>query len=149
MEFEGRITKLLPLESGIRKDGTEWKNLPFVFEYYEKLEDRWPEHAKLTARDPKHLAMIARYIALDADKKPIIENKCMKLTSEIPCRCGFGHRVNEGERKDGSGWYCINELPLYRLEPIEAKQRPQDIFPPVQQPTAQPAAQEKTDDLPF
>ena len=145
MEFEGRISKVLPIESGTKRDGGEWKALPFIFEYYERLEDRWPDRVLLRARDPQQMHQIARFVAVDANKKAIVENGCMKLTGEIRCRCGFGHSVTEGQRRDGSGGFVMNEVRLYKFEVIEGEQKAQGTFPP----TAQPAAQEKTDDLPF
>lgn len=143
MEFEGRITKVLPVESGTKRDGGEWKALPFIFEYYERLDDRWPDRVLLRARDPHHMGLIGKYVVRDkSTNKGIVENGCMKLAGEIHCRCGFGHNVNEGQRKDGSGNFVINELRLYKFELVSKDEKPQETPPLVEQ-------EQESDDLPF
>ena len=46
MEFEGRISRVLPIRSGTSQKG-EWKVLPFVFEYFENEDQRWPDRVLL------------------------------------------------------------------------------------------------------
>ena len=146
--------KVLPKESGIKKNGEEWEALPFVFEYFEKDNDRWSDKVFLRARDHKWFGMIEQYVERDKDGNGIVENGSMKLKSEIKCRCGFGHSVNEGKRKDGSGSYIINELRLYKFELLSEKgvavvQQQTQQQAPSFAPTQEQPKQEESDDLPF
>lgn len=49
MEYQGRILKVLPVQSGTRKsDGTAWQSQEFVFEFFERPEQTWSEKVVLT-----------------------------------------------------------------------------------------------------
>jgi len=153
MEFEGRISKVLPTRSGQRQDGSEWKSLPFVFEYFENETDRYPDSVLLETTDHDMMRSIGQFVARGADKKAIVKDGQCELLGEIKCRCGFSHRVNTYNRKDGSGQGMLNNLRPYKLEIIPAstgttsapppQYQQQPIFPP-QQPQ-----QEENDGLPF
>ena len=152
MEFEGRISKVLPVRSGTGKNG-EWKDLPFVFEYFEIVDQRWSDKVLLETMDPAIMGKIGAYVERGADHKGIVENGCMKLKAEIKCRCGFSHSVRDYTDKEGKTGY-FNQLRLYKFEILTeqnvavAQQQTQQQAPSFPPPYPQPAAQEN-DDLPF
>ena len=117
MEFEGRITRVLPVRSGTSQNGNEWKRLPFVFSYYENPDQRWEDKVLLETWDTNIMAQIAQYCEVGQDGKVVVENGSVKLkTLDIKCRCGFSHSVKDVARKDGSGTVTMNDLRCYRLE---------------------------------
>jgi hypothetical protein len=76
----------------------------------------------------------------------------VKLTGQIPCKIGFGHKVREFQNKQGET-VTVNELRIYSMEILSANGAAAQ-----QQPAAQPAPQpqpqvpfpsENDDDLPF
>lgn len=150
MEFEGRITKVLPVRSGTGKNG-EWKALPFVFEYFESADQRWSDKVLLETMEPSVMGQIGAYVERGADNKGIVENGCMKLKGEIKCRCGFSHSVREWTDKEGKTNH-FNQVRLYKFEILTevavTQQQTQQQAPSFPPPYPQPAAQEN-DDLPF
>lgn len=144
---------------GTRKDGSEWKRLPFVFEYFESADQRFSDKVLLEAREPSHFGMIGRFVERGADGKGVVDNGFMKLTGEIKCKCGFGHSVS------GYNGKLYNQVSLYKFELLEAVANAQPQQPaanapgtgaqpqqgtgaPYQQPAAN-AAGEDYDGLPF
>ena len=73
MEFEGRISRVLPVRSGSSQRG-EWKVLPFVFEYFETGDQRWPDRVLLETMDTNIMAQIGAYLKKGTDGKAVIEN---------------------------------------------------------------------------
>ena len=152
MEFEGRIQRVLPVKSGTGKNG-EWKVLPFVFEYFENDDQRWSDKVLLETMEPGIMGKIGAYVERGADNKGIVENGCMKLKSEIKCRCGFSHSLRDWTDKDGKTSY-FNRVQLYKFEILTeqnvaaVQQQAQQQAQPFPQTNQQPAAQE-IDDLPF
>lgn len=142
MEFEGRITKVLPTRSGTSMRG-EWKVLPFVFEYFERADDRYSDRVLLETMDHAIMGKIGAYVERGADGKGIVEKGAMKLKSEIRCRCGFSHNVKDYTDKGGKQG-TLNQIRVYKFEIIGAQPQPQIM--PASQP--QPQNQEY-DDLPF
>ena len=139
MEFEGRITKVLPVRSGTSQRGNEWKILPFVFAYYENPDQRWEDRVLLETFDTNVMAQIAKYCEVGADKKVVVENGSVKLkTLDIKCKCGFSHNVDEVPRRDGSGMTTINKLRCYRLEIYDGVSQPQ-----AHQPAPAPQSQQQ------
>ena len=156
MEFEGRITKVLPVRSGTSQRGNEWKILPFVFAYYENPDQRWEDRVLLETFDTNVMAQIAKYCEVGADKKVVVENGSVKLkVLDIKCRCGFSHNVKDVTRKDGSGTATINEMRCYKLEIVgqSQAQQPAPQAQPAYQPEPQtpfpPQTPATDDDLPF
>ena len=156
MEFEGRITAVLPARTGTRQDGSTWTDLSFVFAYYENSEQRFEDSAIVSTFDTNIMAKIAPYVERGQDGKVIIENDVAKMkVQHIPCRCGYSHRVKTAQRKDGSGTVRINELRCYKLEivsaaqqqPMEQQQAP--AYQPQQPQAPFPPQTEQNDDLPF
>jgi hypothetical protein len=163
MEFEGRITAVLPARTGNRQDGTTWTDLSFVFAYYENGEQRFEDSALVSTFDTNIMAKIAPYIVRGENKKAVIDNDVVKLNvNHIPCRCGFSLRVKTVTKKDGTGTAKIQENRCYKLEIIKPQQQPAGNAAGVavgQQPSAYQqqlmpfgAPQQgggETDDLPF
>ena len=152
MEFNGRISRVLPVRSGTSSKG-EWKALPFIFEYFETDDQRWSDKVLLETMEPSVMGKIGAFVERGADNKGIVENGCMKLKGEIKCRCGFSHSVREWTDKDGKTSH-FNQVRLYKFEILteqnvaaiqQQTQQKSPSFPP---PYPQPATQEN-DDLPF
>ena len=164
MEFEGRITAVLPARTGNRQDGTTWTDLSFVFAYYENGEQRFEDSALVSTFDTNIMAKIAPFIVRGADNKAVVENDVLKLNvAHIPCRCGFSLRVKTVTKRDGTGTARIQDNRCYRLEiagvqqqqpanqvPPQAQQ-PAPPVPPVQSPFPPFPPQQPVDDddLPF
>lgn len=130
MIFQGRILKILPLQTGQTKDGKEWRKQEFVFEFFENPTDRWSDKVVLSL------------MGENIDKHNIAEG------DEV--RIGFGHSVREYDGK------VYNELRLYRLEKLASapNSAPQAMqaAPTGNQPTeSETSAQgaKNEDDLPF
>ena len=164
MEFEGRISRVLPVRSGTSQRG-EWKALPFVFEYFETGDQRWPDRVMLETFDSNIMAQIGAYLKKGADGKAVMENGECVLQYELKCRVGFSHSVRSFEKQDGTKM-TINDVRCYKFEiagqqsqqtaahqappqaqptaaPVTAAQAPFPPFPP------QPAEGGQADDLPF
>jgi hypothetical protein len=124
MEFEGRITDVLPARTGTRQDGTTWTDLTFVFAYYENGEQRFEDSAMVSTFDTNIMARIAPYIVRGQDGKAVVENDVVKMSvPHIPCKCGFSLKVKNVKKKDGTGYLKIQENRCYRLEIMGAQQQ--------------------------
>lgn len=126
MEFSGRISRIFPTSSGTNQQGNTWKRQEFIFEYFERPEDRYCDRVLLSIMNER------------IDTFDIHEGDEVKI--------GFSHNVREWNGK----WY--NEMRVYRLEKIS--HAPQNEPEPVEapQPASAPVEQPKTeeeDDLPF
>ena len=131
MEFQGRISKLLPIRQGVsQRTGNEWKAQPFVFEYLETPDQRWSDKVLLETYDDK-----------------VIE----QLKEGMEVRCGFSHNVREYQG------HTYNEVRLYRIDfqtaqPTATQQQAQpSTAPQAEQPgtSADVEQEKKDDDLPF
>lgn len=133
MEFNGRIAKVLPARTGIsQRTGKEWTTQPFIFEYKEHEQDRFPDRVVLEAFDVKQALTVAEGAEV-----------CV----------GFGHSVREWTNKDGVVQY-YNELRVYKLELIRmpGEKAEPTIQPPLSPvPTPEPPKETPADgsDLPF
>jgi hypothetical protein len=114
MEFEGRISRVLPVRSGTSQRG-EWKVLPFVFEYFETDDQRWPDRVLLETMDTNIMAQIGAYLKKGADNKAVVENGECVLLYELKCRVGFSHGVREYDKQDGTK-VTINNVRCYKFE---------------------------------
>ena len=129
MEFQGRVTKILPLRQGVStRTGNEWKALPFVFEYFEHDSDRYADSVVLETYDQK-----------------VIDN----LKEGMEVVCGFGHKASD-YTKDGET-KVINNIRLYKIESIRKAQAaaPQAAAQPAAAPQTQTQTKADDDDLPF
>ena len=128
MEFQGRITKLLPIRQGVsQRTGNEWKAQPFIFEYFEHESDRYADSVMLETFDTN-----------------VIDH----LKEGMEVRCGFSHRVREYQGKQ------YNELRLYKIESVKKGQQQPTADAAGTVATQQPAPQTQAtnpenEDLPF
>ena len=138
MEFEGRISRVLPVRSGTSQRG-EWKALPFVFEYFETGDQRWPDRVLLETFDTNIMAQIGAYLKKGADGKAVVENGECVLQYELKCRIGFSHSVRSFDRQDGTK-ATVNDIRCYKFE-IAGQQGQQPVAhqAPAQQPPIQAA----------
>ena len=150
MEFEGRISRVLPVRSGTSKAGNDYMVLPFVFEYYEDANQRTSDKVLLETGDRSIMAKIGAYLKKGADKKAVMENGECVLMGELRCKIGFSHSVRQYTKNDGTQG-LLNNIWIYRFDVLGAavaQQPTQQQAPSYQPPQPQPAAQEN-DDLPF
>ena len=133
MQFQGRIYKLFPVQTGTSQRG-EWSRQDFIFEYFESPNDRYADRVLLSVMNDR----IKEYDLHEGDEVII----------------GFGHTTREYQ-----GRY-FNDVRLYHFEkvkqltptqpqPTPAPQQPQQaqIFPPQQ--VANKTMPSDGDDLPF
>lgn len=150
MEFEGRISRVLPVRSGTSQRGA-WMALPFVFEYFETPDQRWSDKVLLETMDTNIMAQIGAHLKKGADGKAVVENGECVLLAELNCKVGFSHSVRQYDRQDGSR-ATINNVSVYKFEVLGegvatgSQQTGQQ--PAAAQPAAEPA-KVKEDDLPF
>lgn len=98
---------MLPLQSGTSAKG-EWSRQDFVFEYFEKPEDRFSDKVLLSVMGDR----IKQYDLHEGDT----------------CKIGFGHFVREYQ-----GRY-FNEVRIYHFEKVTATAQPvQPMTPPIPQ----------------
>ena len=166
MEFEGRISRVLPIRSGTSQKG-EWKVLPFVFEYFETNDQRWPDRVLLETMDSNIMAQIGAYLKKGTDGKAVVENGECVLLYELKCRVGFSHGVREYDKQDGTK-ATINNVRCYKFEiagqqgqqggrAAVIQQHTEQISPQTQStippsfppPYPQPTGGQADDDLPF
>ena len=114
MEFEGRISRVLSVRTGISQKG-EWKVLPFVFEYFETGDQRWPDRVLLETMDTNIMAKIGAYLKKGPDGKVVVENGEYVLLYELKCRVGFSHSVRSFDKQDGTK-VTVNDLRCYKFE---------------------------------
>ena len=132
MQFQGRIYKLFPVQSGTSQRG-EWTKQDFIFEYFEQPTDRYADRVLLSVMNDR----IKEYDLHEGDT--VI--------------CGFSHTTREYQ-----GRY-FNDIRLYHFEKVVRKDattaaQPQPTVAQPPQPAPQPAQpfppQQKDDgELPF
>ena len=132
MQFEGRINKLFPVQTGTSQRG-EWSRQDFIFEYFENPTDRYADRVLLSVMNDR----IKEYDLHEGDT--VI--------------CGFSHTTREYQ-----GRY-FNDIRLYHFEKVVRKDataaaQPQPTVAQPPQPAPQPAQpfppQQKDDgELPF
>ena len=136
MEFQGRISKVLPMRQGTStRTGNEWYAQPFVFEYFENPTDRFADSVVLET--------------FNTDIMP-------HLKEGLEVICGFGHKAKTVTKQDGTQ-VTINEMKLYKFESVQhankaagAANAPAAVQTPTPQPNGAQAPQnDANDDLPF
>lgn len=98
MEYRGRIYKVLPIQSGKKENGSEWRRQDFIFEYFEHETDRWTDKVVLNIMNER----IEQYDIHEGDEVVI----------------GFGHNT-----RDFNGRY-YNELRMYKFEKVNSISTP-------------------------
>lgn len=135
MQFQGRIYKIFPVQSGTSQRG-EWSRQDFIFEYFESPNDRYADRVLLSLMNDR----INEYDLHEGDEVII----------------GFGHNTREYQ-----GRY-FNDVRLYHFEkvvrkdataaaqpqPTVAQPQQAQLFPPQQPQQAQPP-QDGDGELPF
>lgn len=140
MEFQGRISKVLPMRTGTsERTGNQWQALPFVFEYFEHDTDRYADSVVLETFDTNVIAGICSCCEHDATGGLVVENGEMKLTREIKCTCGFSHKVRTFTNQQGE-IKTFNDIRLYKIETAKGAQAQNH---PAQQATAQPTGNQQ------
>jgi hypothetical protein len=92
MQFQGRIYKLFPVQSGTSQRG-EWTKQDFIFEYFEQPTDRYADRVLLSIMNDR----IKDYDLHEGDEVII----------------GFGHNTREYQ-----GRY-FNDVRLYHFEKVK------------------------------
>lgn len=92
MQFQGRIYKLFPVQSGTSQRG-EWTKQDFIFEYFEHPTDRYADRVLLSIMNDR----IKEYDLHEGDEVNI----------------GFGHNTREYQ-----GRY-FNDVRLYHFEKVK------------------------------
>ena len=109
MQFQGRIYKLFPVQSGTSQRG-EWTKQDFIFEYFEQPTDRYADRVLLSIMNER----IKDYDLHEGDEVII----------------GFGHNTREYQ-----GRY-FNDVRLYHFEKVkhvnQQQQQTQQGVPPQQ-----------------
>ena len=127
MEFSGRILRLFPTSSGTNQQGNTWKRQEFIFEYFERPEDRYCDRVLLSIMNER------------------IDTFDIHEGDEV--RIGFSHNVREWNGK----WY--NEMRVYRLEKIshapQSEPEPAEAPQPASESIIEQPKTEEEDDLPF
>lgn len=96
MQFQGRILKLFPVQSGTSQRG-EWSRQDFIFEYFETPNDRYADRVLLSVMNDR----IREYDLHEGDEVII----------------GFGHTTREYQ-----GRY-FNDVRLYHFEKVKQVER--------------------------
>lgn len=96
MQFQGRIYKLFPVQSGTSQRG-EWTKQDFIFEYFEQPTDRYADRVLLSVMNDR----IREYDLHEGDEVII----------------GFGHNTREYQ-----GRY-FNDIRLYHFEKVKQVER--------------------------
>ena len=96
MQFQGRIYKLFPVQSGTSQRG-EWSRQDFIFEYFEQPTDRYADRVLLSVMNDR----IREYDLHEGDEVII----------------GFGHNTREYQ-----GRY-FNDVRLYHFEKVKQVER--------------------------
>ena len=125
MQFQGRIYKLFPIQSGTSQRG-EWTKQDFIFEYFEQPTDRYADRVLLSIMNDR----IKEYDLHEGDEVII----------------GFGHNTREYQ-----GRY-FNDVRLYHFEKVkQVETQPAMSTAPASATPTQTVAQQPAqgEDLPF
>lgn len=127
MEVTGRICKILPLRTGKKADGSEWRSQEFIVEFFESPDQRWSDKVVLNVMNDR----IDEYQLHEGDE----------------VRVGFSHGVREYQGK------YYPEFRIYKLEKVTHQQQPSAKSEPQSTPTVTNTTtshpQQAKDDLPF
>lgn len=128
MQFQGRIYRIFPVQSGTSANGNEWSRQDFIFEYFEQPTDRYADRVLLNVMNDR----IKDYDLHEGDEVII----------------GFGHSTREYQGR------TFNDVRLYHFEKVkQAPAMPTSSAPAPQPKTVapqQPAhGEDENDKLPF
>ena len=122
MQFQGRIYRIYPVQSGTSANGKEWSRQDFIFEYFENPTDRYADRVLLSVMNER----IKEYDIHEGEE----------------CIIGFAHTTREYQGR------VFNDVRLYHFEKVKQTQKPTAETPP-QQPQQAQLFDDKKEDLPF
>lgn len=93
MQFQGRIYRLYPIQSGTSANGNQWSRQDFVFEYFENPTDRYADRVLLSVMNER----IKEYDLHEGDE----------------CIIGFAHTTREYQGR------CFNDIRIYHFEKVK------------------------------
>ena len=146
MIIEGRVTQILEPRTGKRNDGTEWKILPFIVEYFEHETDMTPQSVILETFDTN-----------------VIDN----IKVDMTVRCVISWKAEHWSKDGREGW--MQRIRLHSITCLAMPKKRKSFMPQENQyaaaaanmaeqhdqtaakanvPTAEPEG-EDPDDLPF
>lgn len=140
MELQGRIKKLLPLQSGVsQSSGNPWKKQEFIFGYYEGSDSIFEKNIKLDIMNDK------------IQELGLQEGDTIKVRVSLNCReypVGSGKYFNDIRTGDIT---IIKRRETNAQQPTGGVSTAQPNNNPQQQQPAPsaPANNEQADDLPF
>ena len=155
MKYAGRISRVFAVKSGVSaRTGNSWKSMPFVFQYYENEDARYPDSVYLETMDTGVMSKIGKYLKKGDDGKAIVTDGEMHIERDIKATCSWYISAIEMNRDGKKSMY--NQIRAYGIDIAEEAEQPKHEEPkpaapapapaPDQAPAA-PAADE--DDLPF
>lgn len=127
MQFQGRIYRIYPVQSGTSANGKEWSRQDFIFEYFENPTDRYADRVLLSVMNER----IKEYDIHEGEE----------------CIIGFAHTTREYQGR------VFNDVRLYHFEKVVKMEQQPSATPPQQPqqaqlfPPQQPAGGEEP--LPF
>lgn len=92
MQFQGRIYRLYPVQSGTSANGKEWIRQDFIFEYFENPTDRYADRVLLSVMNER----IKEYNIHEGEE----------------CIIGFAHTTREYQGR------VFNDVRLYHFEKV-------------------------------
>lgn len=135
MNIEGRVAQILEPRTGKRQDGTEWKILPFIVEYFEHETDMTPQSVMLETFDTN-----------------VIDN----IKVDMTVRCIISMKAEHWTKEGREGW--LQKVRLHNIACVAMPKKRNTFANMAEQhdnapaaanlPTSEPAA-EDPDDLPF
>lgn len=135
MNIEGRVAQILEPRAGTRQDGTEWKILPFIVEYFEHETDMTPQSVMLETFDTN-----------------VIDN----IKVDMIVRCVISMKAEHWTKESREGW--LQKVRLHNITCLAMPKKRKTFANMAEQhdqtaaganvPTAEPEG-EDPDELPF
>ena len=97
MQFQGRIYRIYPVQSGTSANGKEWSRQDFIFEYFENPTDRYADRVLLSVMNER----IKEYDIHEGEE----------------CIIGFAHTTREYQGR------VFNDVRLYHFEKVVRKEQ--------------------------
>lgn len=149
MKYEGRISRVFAVKSGVSaRTGNAWKSMPFVFQYFESEESRYPDSVYLETMDTAVMSKIGKFLKKGDDGKAIVTDGEMKIERDIKATCSWYISAIEMNRDGKKSIY--NQMRAYSIDIAEEAEPKQEEPKPTDPAKAAPVAvQEDLEDLPF
>lgn len=150
MKYEGRISRVFAVKSGVSaRTGNAWKSMPFVFQYFENEDSRYPDSVYLETMDTGIMSKIGKFLKKGDDGKAIVTDGEMQVERDIKATCSWYISAIEMNRDGKKSMY--NQMRAYNIEIAEEAEQPKQEEPkPTDPAKAAPVAeQEDLEDLPF